>query len=725
MKREQLAADFPWYRMSSSKTDIKRLGKRNAARIIFQMHLINSFENELLRLKDNGCVWGPVHTSVGQEAVAAASLSALRSADKVTASHRAHHQFLSKVFNYTVEESWDPVSQELPERTQNIVNRAMAEIMGLKPGFCGGRGGSMHLRWEEAGFLGSNAIVAGGIPLATGAAFAEQKLGSDNVVVSFFGDGAVNQGAFHEALNLAGLWKLPLICLIENNEFAVGTRNEDASAVPELSLRALSYGMEGFVVDGRDVAAVYRVMEEVADGIRTGRPPAIIEVKCWRHYHHAGATPGSAYGYRDKEEEQRYAENDPLNTFPRVLQENAILSENEVGVLKRAANDSVRQAVDFCTITTDAGCSVREELWPDETTAAFGLRSEGTELESLPYAEREDFAEFRSLKYSDAIATAAGTWMERDETVYVLGEEVANFGGGAYGATKGLPRRYPGRIVNTPISEGGFTGLGCGAAMNGLRMIVEIMFADFALVAADQLFNQIAKARHMYGGTTDLPLVVRVRIATGLGYGGQHSMDPVALFGLFPGWRIVAPSNSFDYIGLFNTAMHSTDPVVFLEHHSLYGTAFDVPKEDLDYCVPLGHARVVQPGDDITVLTYASMSGRVQALSEALAARGVSAEIIDLRTVDLLGIDYDTIGASLSKTGVVGIVEEAAGSQTIGPRIAEQITTRFFDLLDAPVGCLSSLDVPTSVSRKLEAAALISDEEITEGLSAMAKRAWR
>jgi 2-oxoisovalerate dehydrogenase E1 component len=315
--------------------------------------------------------------------------------------------------------------------------------------------------------------------------------------------------------------------------------------------------------------------------------------------------------------------------------------------------------------------------------------------------------------------------MERYPEVLELGEEVANFGGGAYGATMGLPKRFPDQVINTPISEAGFVGLACGAAMCGLKPIVEIMFPDFALVAADQLFNQIAKARHMYGGTTDLPLVVRTRIATGQGYGGQHSMDPVALFALFSGWRIVAPSSAFDYIGLFNTAMHSLDPVVFLEHQSLYTMEFPVPKDDLDYCLPFGKARVLCSGGDITVLTYGGMAVRLTALRDELSKQEIDAEIIDLCTLDLPSIDFDTIGTSVRKTGALAVVEQAARGQTIGSRIAAEVSERFYDDLDAPPGCIASADVPTPVSRVLEAAVVVSDGEIVGKIRAMAERKWR
>jgi 2-oxoisovalerate dehydrogenase E1 component len=702
------------------------------ARILFTMTLINRFEHALLELKNADCVWGPVHTSIGQEAVAAAPVAALRDDDLIAGSHRAHHQFLSKVLYHAVGPGWNPLEAALPEAGREAVRRTMAEIMGLAPGYCGGRGGSMHLRCPEAGVLGTNAIVGGGIPLATGAAFAQKRLGTGRVVVCFFGDGAVNQGSFHEALNLAGLWKLPILYFTENNHYAVGTRAEASAAVSQLSVRAGSYAMPALVVEGWDVPALYAAMTAAVERVRGGEGPFLVEALCYRHYHHAGDRPGSAYGYRDKEEEARYLENDALKLLTAQAQELGLIDEAGVEALQRAAGQAVAEAVGFCTETTPGGATavaakpaVKAALWPDPATVTEGLRSSGRELEGLSYRAPEDYPQSREMMYSDAIAAVTGRWLERDPAVYVLGEEVANFGGGAYGATKELPRRFPERVLNTPISEAGFVGLACGSAMAGLKPVVEIMFPDFALVAADQVFNQIGKARHMYGGTTDLPLVARTRIATGCGYGGQHSMDPTGLFALFPGWRLVAPSNAFDYIGLFNTAMHSLDPVLFLEHHSMYTKKYPVPAEDLDYCVPFGRAAVAAAGEDITVLAYGAMTGRLLSLRRELERRGVSAEIVDLRTVDLPGIDYETIRVSLARTGVVAVVEEAAQWQGIGESLAAEITARFFDLLDGPPGCIASLPVPPPVSRALERAALVDDQRILAVLERMAKRSWR
>ena len=610
MKHSKRRAAFDWVENRSTPEDLLSLPPALCGEILFTTLLINKFETALLRLKDRDLVWGPVHSSVGQEGIAAAAILALRKSDKITGSHRAHHQLLAKAVAYAVPDDYAPQHDELPAGVYETVYRSLAEIMGLAPGYCQGRGGSMHLRHAEAGVLGTNAIVGGGIPLATGAAFAEKHGNTGNVVVSFFGDGAVNQGSFHESCNLAGLWKLPVIFFLENNFYAVGTRVEKASAVDNLSVRAASYGMPGRVVNGQDLVAVYRTVEAAAESIRSGGGPVLIEVQCYRRYHHAGGVEGSAYGYRSKEEEQRWRKKDAVHRFPEALVKASLLSRQEVARIDAMALDCVQRALASCLtetsgdstatgpigpgrqtavppgvralcapegadeagaaggsqnlstvqsashpVSSTADLSIPAALWPQVNSVRTGLRSDGSELRGLRFSERSEFTAFEELAYADIIAAVTGRWLEKDNRVFVLGEEVANMGGGAYRATRGLADRFPDRVLNTPISEAGFSGLALGAAVSGLRPVVEIMFPDFTLVAADQLLNQIPKLRYMYGDSLDVPLVARTRVAIGCGYGAQHSMDPVALYSLFPGWHIVVPSSGFDYVGLFNTAM--------------------------------------------------------------------------------------------------------------------------------------------------------------------------
>ena len=726
MRQEQLRPTFTWQRWRSEQDDLAALPEGVAARMLFDVLLINRFELALLELKGSDAVWGPVHTSVGQEATAAGVVAALHPADKFAATYRSHHQFLAKALQYRVPPEWNPAADQLPEAGLEVVRRTMAEIMGLAPGYCGGRGGSMHLRYAEAGFLGANAIVAGGLPLAAGAAYAEKQAGRDGVVVAFVGDGALHQGALHEALNMAGLWKLPLICFVENNRYAVATSVREASAVPDLSVRAAAYDMDGYIVDGSDPVAIYRLVSHVADGLRGGGRPAMIEAKCYRRFHHAGDVPGSAFRYRSREEEADFAAREVTRVLPEAVQAAGVLSAQQVAHIRATGEQAVQAAMDACAVKDDGGAwAVRAELWPRPESASDGMRSAGGEWQGISFVAPRDLAAGGELTYSDAIAAVTGRWLERDPRAIVFGEEVANLGGGAYGATRGLPERFPDRVINTPISEGGFAGLGFGAAQLGMRVVVEIMFADFALVAADQLFNQISKGRHMYGDTTDVPLVIRTRIGTGLGYGAQHSMDPVGLYGLFPGFRIVAPATSADYIGLFNSAMHSLDPVVVLEHNALYTQSFPVPDDDLDYCLPFGQAELVAEGSDLTIATYGHLAGRCRGLVGRLHAAGVSADIIDLKTLDHVDLDYATVGASLARTGALLIVEEAARSHGIAATVAEQVQQRFFDDLDAPVAVLTSLDVSTPVSRALELAALVNDDQIADTAVAVGKRSWQ
>ena len=724
MIKHEISYDFKGYKWESEKIDAESIDKKLMGRILFDVFVINEFETAVLKLKNDDCVWGPVHTSIGQEAIAAASVAALKISDKFFGTHRSHHQFISKLLKYYIPDTWNPVSDKLPNEAETVIRKTLAEIMGLADGYCGGRGGSMHLRDKQAGFFGSNAIVAGGIPLATGTAFTERYNNTGNMVVCFFGDGAINQGAFHEACNLAGLWKLPIIFFLENNEYAVATKVDNSCAVSELSIRAASYGMDAHVVDGNDAFAVYHLMNSLAEEIRKNNRPCFIEAKCYRRFHHAGDQPGSAFKYRSIEEEDIWMKKEVVTNLPENLLKHGIFSKKETDHVKDIALQAVKNAVDYFTEGTDRK-KVKAGMFPLPESASVGVRSDGSEFRNIKFSERENYSAFQEIKYSDSISAATGRWLEKDKGTFVLGEEVANFGGGAYGATKGLPDKYPDRVLNTPISEAGFTGLGLGAAMAGMRPVIEIMFPDFSLVAADQIFNQIGKARFMYGNSTDIPLVLRTRIAVGCGYGGQHSMDPVGLYALFSGWRIVAPSNAFDYIGLFNTAMQSKDPVVIIEHHFLYTLKFPVPESDIDYFIPFGKARIVSEGNDITLITYGVMAYRCEKLLSDFKEKGISVEIIDLRTIDLPGLDFETISESLKKTGVAVLVEEAPTNHSIGAKIAAELTERCFDYLDSPVMRLTSLDIPNSVSRVLEKAAMIDDGTIINNTVLAANRQWK
>lgn len=683
--------------------------------------LIRRFEETLLELKGRNLVHGPVHSSIGQEAVAVGAALALRSSDTIVGTHRAHHQYLAKVLNAMAPADFTPLAGGLTTGMQEAVRALLGEIMGLRDGCCGGRGGSMHLFNPEAGVMGTNAIVGGGIPMATGVAWANRMTGRDGVTVCFFGDGAVYQGTLHESANLAALWKTPIIYFIENNQFAVATRRADACSAKELADVAQAYGMRSLQVDGMDPLAVMRAVREVVRLRTQGWLPCFVEADTYRFLHHAGGNPGSAYGYRSKEEERRRHDRDPLLRVLDRLRRMGILDDGTDRILKKQAEECISRAVDSCTEKQGNSVSIRERLWPRKEDLALGLRSDA-DYHGASYVEAEDLECRRKLTYVEAIAAVTGRWLEKDSRVVVLGEEVANLGGGAYGATKGLHARFPGRLINTPISEAGFSGLACGAAMNGLRPIVEIMFSSFALVAADQLFNQIGQLGYIYGGRSPIALVARMRVAIGLGYGAQHSLDPAALFSLFPGWRIFAPATAFDYIGLFNAAMLEQAPTLIIEHHELYGCSFTVPDGAPDHLVRPARAKIVRRGDDCTVLAYSATVSQCLQAAEQLARDGIDAEVIDLRTLDDAGVDYRTIGESLEKTGALAVVEQAPACNSIGPKISAECLRRFFDSFDCPPALVAAPNVPIPVSRELERACIPTTADIVRSVSAAARR---
>jgi 2-oxoisovalerate dehydrogenase E1 component len=304
--------------------------------------------------------------------------------------------------------------------------------------------------------------------------------------------------------------------------------------------------------------------------------------------------------------------------------------------------------------------------------------------------------------------------MAEDPRIIVLGEDVHRLNGGTNGATKGLATAYPGRVLGTPISENAFAGLAGGIALDGrFRPVVEFMYPDFLWVAADQVFNQIGKARHMFGGVNPVPLVLRTKVAMGSGYGSQHLMDPAGIFSTSPGWRIAAPSTAADYIGLMNTALALDDPVLVIEHVDLYSLPEEVPSGDLDYRLPVGRAAVRRPGSDVTVISYLSM---VRHALEAVELTGVDAEVIDLRWLDRASIDWATIGESVRKTNAVLIVEQGAQGTSYGGWLADELQRRFFDWLDQPVLRVTGGEASPSISKVLERAAIARTEDVARGL---------
>ncbi len=693
-----------------------------AAKMLYELAVIRMAEQWLV--DNETLVHGPLHSSIGQEAVAVGVVNGLQTGDQIASTHRAHHHVLAKVVDHASGAGFDVTGDaETPAAVRMAIYRTLCEILGLRDGFAGGRGGSAHLSDIASGVLGTSAIVGGGVPMATGAAFAFAQRGTGNVAVAFLGDGASSIGAFHESVSLAKVMSLPTIFVIENNLYSVATTVTETVGFPDIAIRAAGYNMPGLIADGMDPVAMVEATRLARQHAVNGRGPVMIEAKTYRFLHQSGRLPGSDYRYRTKDEEGQWMARDPLSAFPASLVACGLLDEAAVAAVTARAATDLAAVIDRCTTHGDDGYAIREDLSPDPMDATRGVLSSGTTTlaRRLPAFDVPDESG-EETTFANAISIAIHRAMERDPEVFVIGEEVGHLRGGAYGATRHACRDFPDRLFSAPISENGFSGLGLGAAMLGMRPIIELMFPDFALEGADQLLNHIPKTRYMFGGDLDVPVVVRARTAQGRGFGPQHSSDPAGLFALFPGWRIFAPSTPAEYVGLFNSAITGSDPVLIIEHHRLWPLKGRLPADGLDFRIPSGTARSVRHGDDVTVLTWSHPVHRVAAVAETMQESGIGVDLIDLRTLDETSIDMALIGESIRRTGAVAIVEDTMAAHSLGPRIAQRIHEQHFSELRHPVALVAGQDVPTPVSKVLEDSVLLSDEQIAGAIARLAGR---
>ncbi|BEP13085.1 alpha-ketoacid dehydrogenase subunit alpha/beta [Acidothermaceae bacterium B102] len=719
-KHHDLVAASPWVELVATTDDWDAAEPTLLSAMFHQLVLIRTFEEYVLELAAAGLVHGPAHSSIGQEGGAVGSVLSLRSDDAVNGSHRGHHQFLAKALAHVTPQGLD-LTAELSDDVRAVLLRTLAEICGLNRGWSHGRGGSMHLQWKEAGAMGTNAIVGGGVPQAAGFAWASRQAGTDAVAVTYFGDGAINIGSTLETFNLAAAWHLPVCFFIENNLYAVSTVVTEATAEPRLSARGLGFNIPSWKVDGMDPLAVHLAMEEAVAHMRAGNGPTMIEVDTYRYFHQNGPFPGSAFGYRSKEEEASWRARDPILQVASHLVRRGLMTQQQVDESVARAKAVMAETGEVLLEPVPDGKPgerrIRPTEWPDPAFVDVGVRGDLHEFADAPTQDLADFrGTLKEQRFIDAVSAVMDRRMATDPSIVVMGEDVHRLNGGTNGATRGLKASYPDRVLGTPISENAFAGLAGGIALDGRFVpVVEFMYADFMWVAADQLFNQIGKARHMFGGEGDVPLVLRSKVAMGTGYGSQHSMDPAGIFASAPGWRIVAPSTPFDYVGLMNAALRCKDPVLVLEHVDLYASTGDGPVDDLDYCLPVGKAAVRREGSQVTVLTYLAMTAYVL---EAVAQLGdVDAEVIDLRWLDRASLDWDTIGASIRKTNRVVIAEQGAVGTSYGGWLADEIQRRYFDWLDAPIERVTGGTASPSISKVLERAAIARTEEVVARLT--------
>jgi 2-oxoisovalerate dehydrogenase E1 component len=636
---------------------------------------IRRFDERTAELFVEGLVKGTAHSYVGEEAVAAAACANLRVDDYIVGTHRGHGHCIAKGAR---------------------MDRMMAELMGRVDGYCRGLGGSMHIAALDLNILGCNGIVAAGLPIGTGAALASRIRRTDRVVIAFFGDGASNQGVVHESLNLAAVWKLPIIFLCENNQYALSTSSKRTVAGDSIAGRAAAYGIPGVRVDGNDLYAVYEAVKTAVARARAGQGPTLVEALTYRWGGHS--MRANLPDYRTRDEERQWMERDPIARVKPEL-ERAGASLMRIKELEEAVEVELDRAVEFARSSPEPTIEVME-------SSVYAPHAPTTEPTDRSGPERT---------MAEALNEALHAEMTRDERVFIMGEDVSLIGG-IFGVTRGLRDKFgEDRVRDTPISEAGFLGAGVGAAISGLRPIVEIQIWDFIAVTMDQVVNQAAKFRYMLGGGPTVPLVIRGPQGGGIRLAAQHSQSLEAWFAHVPGLVVVAPSTPYDAKGLLAAAIRDDNPVIFLEHKALYATKGPVPVEA--YAIPLGKADIKREGSHVTVIAIQAMVARALAAAAELEREGISVEVIDPRT--LVPLDEATIIASVRKTHRLVVAHEAVKRGGFGAELAALVAEKALDDLDAPVVRVGARAVPMPYNDALERATIPSQADITAAIRSL------
>ena len=643
-------------------------------------------------------------SGIGQEAVSVGLVDALRPDDWVLPVHRNLAVFTGRGLDLGV---------------------LFRQLLGRAGGYTGGRDRTFHFGVLDHHVVGMISHLGAMAPVADGLALAARLRGDDRVAAVLVGDGATSEGDVHEAMNLAAVWKLGVLFVVENNHWGLSTPVVEQYACADLVDRAAGYGMPGEIVDGNDVLAVADAVSRAAARARTGGGPTLLECKTFRMRGHEEA---SGNDYVPAEQIAAWVARDPLARFEARLDADGPPELDREG--REALRAELQAEVDslVADALADAAPATTPEVElarvhapsaplarspalpatpaspaPDDPAIARGATATGPEAGDE--AEPDDRAmepRIRAgaeLRYVDAVRDGLRTALAADDRVVLMGQDIAGYGG-VFKATEGLAAEFGAeRVRNTPIIESGAVGAALGLALDGFRPVVEMQFADFVTCGFNQLVNNVATTRYRWGAP--VPLVVRLPVGGGLGAGPFHSQNVEAWFCHVAGLKVVAPATPADAKGLLLAALDDGNPVLVLEHKQLYRSARG-PVPAGHHVEPIGRARTVRPGRDATVVTYGAGVGWATAAAEALEAEGAGqVEVVDLRS--LRPWDRATVLDSVKRTSRALVLHEAPLTGGFGAEIAATIGTEAFAWLDAPVGRVGGLDTPIPFAPPLEA----------------------
>lgn len=607
-----------------------------------------------------------------------------------------------------------------PER---LLHRLACQVLGRDEGFSRGVERSYHYGYfaPEAGLLhvGMISHLGAMIPVAAGCAFALKQRGMDRVAINFIGEGGTSTGDFHEGLNLAAVWKLPLVLVVENNRYAFSTPARAQYACLQLSDRGPGYGIPAETIDGTDPDQVAHALEAAIARARTGKGPTLIEAMIGRLRGHAEGD--GSMKVVPPEELERYKAQDPVPGYARALGRDGVLDPATEARIEVRAKELVERAIDAALAAPwpDASVAFRpvfasgigEPLLPPPAPAPAG-EEEGDETVILPapgeigpsamaaFTGGGDEAAAGESTYLDAIHQALEEGLEANPALVLMGQDIGAFEG-AFRVTRGLHARFPGRVLDTPIAESGTLGAAAGAALLGNVVVVEMQFADFVTCGFNQIVNVLAKLYYRF--ERPCPVVIRLPAGGGVGAGAFHSQNPEAWFAHVAGLKVVCPATARDAKGLLLSALEDGNPILFLENKFLYRRVKEV-LPDGGARVPIGKAQVLRSGSDLTFVAYGASTWTALDAASELAKEGIEAEVVDLRT--LVPFDEATVLASVEKTSRVVVVHEAPETAGFGAEVAARIADRAFAFLDAPVKRLGYPDRPSPYARILEQALL-------------------
>ncbi|OEK06407.1 alpha-ketoacid dehydrogenase subunit alpha/beta [Roseivirga misakiensis] len=598
-------------------------------------------------------------SGIGQEAVSVGAVNAIAQDEFILPMHRNLGVFTGRNVPY---------------------QRLFAQFQGKMSGFTKGRDRSFHFGTRAHHIVGMISHLGPQMALADGIAFANKLKAENKATLVFTGDGASSEGDFHEALNVAAVWDLPVIFVIENNGYGLSTPSEEQFRFKHFIDKGPAYGIKAVQVDGNNLLQVHKTIKSLAEEIRKDPKPVILEALTFRMRGHEEA---SGTKYVPKELMDSWAKKDPVENFEKYLIKQGILTDDVISSIRLKIKEDIETGLDLAYAEDLPEASTETEVtdlfYPFEQKIHLPIESKKTER-----------------RFVDAISDGLRQSMEKYDNLVIMGQDIADYGG-VFKITEGFTDLFgKDRVRNTPLCESAIIGTGLGLCINGYKAVVEMQFADFVTCGFNQIVNNLAKIHYRWGQNADV--VVRMPTGAGVGAGPFHSQSNEAWFFHTPGLKIVYPSNAEDAKGLLNAAIEDPNPYLFFEHKALYRShSQEIPTDY--YTSEVGKASMASVGNDLTIVTYGmGVHWAIEAMKEI---EGVSADIIDLRT--LLPWDKEAVAASVKKTNKVLVLHEDTLIGGIGAEIAAWISEHCFEYLDAPVKREASLDTPVPFSQPLEA----------------------